>query len=110
MTELDLKGIFPQIPTPFVDGEVSYDKLALNVEKWSGTGIKGFVVLGSNGENVFLSEGEKREVVKTVIRSAARDMLIIVGSGCESTKETIRLTRDCAEMGAHAALVVTPCF
>lgn len=47
MTELDLKGIFPQIPTPFVDGEVFYDKLALNVEKWSGTGIKGLVVLGS---------------------------------------------------------------
>ncbi len=47
MTELELKGIFPPIPTPFVEGGVSYDKLALNVEKWSGTGIKGLVVLGS---------------------------------------------------------------
>jgi 4-hydroxy-2-oxoglutarate aldolase len=35
-------------------------------------------------------------------------MLIIAGTGCESTAETLRLTEDCAKLGAHAALVVTP--
>jgi 4-hydroxy-2-oxoglutarate aldolase len=35
-------------------------------------------------------------------------MLIIAGTGCESTSETLRLTEDCARLGAHAALVVTP--
>lgn len=108
MAKLDLHGIFPPIPTPFIDAKVAYDKLASNVEKWSLTGLKGFVVLGSNGEYVALSEEEKRTVVDTVVQSAADEMLIIAGTGCESTVETVRLTEDCARLGAHAALVVTP--
>ena len=108
MAQLDLKGVFPPITTPFVDGKVAYDKLSSNVDKWNRTGLKGFVVLGSNGEYVSLSEEEKRTVVDTVAQSAADEMLIIAGTGCESTVETLRLTQDCAKLGAHAALVVTP--
>jgi len=108
MAKIDLHGVFPPITTPFIDGKVAYDKLASNVEKWSRTGLKGFVVLGSNGEYVYLSEEEKRTVVDTVVQSATEEMLIIAGTGCESTAETLRLTEDCARLGAHAALVVTP--
>ena len=108
MAKIDLHGVFPPITTPFIDGKVAYDKLASNVEKWSRTGLKGFVVLGSNGEYVYLSEEEKRTVFDTVVQSATEEMLIIAGTGCESTAETIRLTEDCARLGAHAALVVTP--
>ena len=108
MTQLDLKGVFPPITTPFFNGKIAYDKLASNVKKWSRSGLKGFVVLGSNGEYVSLSEEEKRTVVDTVAQSAADEMLIIAGTGCESTAETIKLTEDCAKLGAHAALVVTP--
>lgn len=110
MDEINLRGIFPPIATPFIDGKVAHDKLEANVEKWGLTGIKGFVVLGSNGEFVYLSEEEKRAVVDTVVRSSAGEMTIIAGTGCESTEETLRLTRDCAERGARAALVITPHF
>ncbi len=108
MAKIDLHGIFPPITTPFVNGKVAHDKLASNIEKWSLTGLKGFVVLGSNGEYVSLSEKEKRTVIDIVVQSAADKMLIIAGTGCESTVETLRLTEDCAKLGAHAALVVTP--
>jgi 4-hydroxy-2-oxoglutarate aldolase len=108
MTQIDLHGIFPPITTPFIDDSVAYDELASNIEKYGRTGIKGFVVLGSNGEYVSLSEEEKRKVVETVVQAAPEHMSVIVGTGCESTRETIRLTADCAELGAHAALVVTP--
>lgn len=108
MTAIDLNGIFPPITTPFIDDDVAYDKLASNIEKWGQTGLKGFVVLGSNGEYVSLSEEEKRKVVETVVQAAPNHMSIIAGTGCESTRETIRLTADCAALGAHAALVVTP--
>jgi len=108
MSEIDLHGIFPPIPTPFINGEVAYQKLESNVEKWSKTGIQGFVVLGSNGEYVYLSEDEKRKVVETVVRCSPDEMLVIAGSGCESTEETLKLTRDCANLGAQAALVITP--
>jgi 4-hydroxy-2-oxoglutarate aldolase len=108
MAKIDLNGIFPPIATPFINGKVAYDKLAANIAKWNRTGLKGFVVLGSNGEYVYLSDEEKRTVVDTAVQSAAEDMLIIAGTGCESTTETLRLTEDCARLGAHAALVVTP--
>jgi 4-hydroxy-2-oxoglutarate aldolase len=108
MEKLDLHGIFPPITTPFINGKVAYDKLASNVEKWCRTGLKGLVVLGSNGEYVYLSQKEKRSVVDSVVQSAEKEMLIIAGTGCESTGETLRLTEDCARLGAHAALVVTP--
>lgn len=110
MAQLNLKGIFPPIPTPFIKGNVAYDKLVFNIEKWNKTGIKGFVVLGSNGEYIYLSEEEKRKVVKTMVKEAAKDKLIIAGTGCESTRETIKLTKDCARLGADAALVVTPSY
>ncbi|KUK55122.1 MAG: Uncharacterized protein XD79_0740 [Atribacteria bacterium 34_128] len=110
MEKLNLTGIYPPIVTPFLKEEIAYHYLSENVEKLNNSGIKGFVVLGSNGENVFLSEEEKIEVVKTVLRSASRDMFIIVGSGCESARETIYLTNKLAKVGAQAALVVTPCY
>lgn len=108
MSQIDLHGIFPPIPTPFVDGEVAYDKLGVNIEKWGKTGLKGLVVMGSNGEYVYLSAEEKRKLVEKAVELTPEHMLIIAGTGCESTKETIELTRDCAVRGAHAALVVTP--
>jgi 4-hydroxy-2-oxoglutarate aldolase len=108
MSSIDLNGIFPPITTPFIDDNVAYDKLASNIEKWGRTGLKGFVVLGSNGEYVSLSEEEKRKVIETAVQAAPEHMSIIAGTGCESTRETIRLTSDCAALGAHAALVVTP--
>ena len=108
MKRIDLKGIFPPVPTPFKNNSVAHDHLAENIDKWSGTGLKGFVVLGSNGEYVYLSAEEKRAVVKTVVDAAPKNMSVIAGTGCESTHETIQLTNDCAKLGADAALVVTP--
>jgi 4-hydroxy-2-oxoglutarate aldolase len=108
MPQIDFNGIFPPIPTPFDEGDVAYDKLAFNIEKWSQTGLKGLVVMGSNGEYVYLSAEEKRTLVEKTVELTPDHMLVIAGTGCESTKETIELTRDCADRGVHAALVVTP--
>ncbi|GAB4115422.1 MAG: dihydrodipicolinate synthase family protein [Candidatus Caldatribacteriota bacterium] len=107
---IDFSGIFPPIVTPFQKEVIAYNYLIENIEKLSNSGIRGLVVLGSNGESVFLSEEEKIEIVKTVIRTAAKDRLIIVGSGCESARETIYLSNKLANLGAHAALIVTPFY
>jgi len=107
-TPLDLNGIFPPVPTPFADGAVAYDRLAANVRRWSATGLQGFVVLGSNGEYPLLTDDEKVRTVAAVAEAAPADMVIVAGTGCESTRATIELTRDCARAGARAALVVSP--
>jgi 4-hydroxy-2-oxoglutarate aldolase len=108
MKKIDLDGIFPPVPTPFEGGEVAHDRLVSNVEKWSGTGIRGVVVLGSNGEYIYLSEKEKIAVVDTVVKSVPEQVSVIAGTGCESLQETIKLTRACADKGVDAALVVSP--
>ncbi|MCU0559720.1 MAG: dihydrodipicolinate synthase family protein [Desulfobacterales bacterium] len=110
MKPTDLHGIFPPIPTPFVDGKLACDKLAENIAAWNATGLSGYVTFGSNGEAVYLSDEEKLAVVKTVVQAAAPGMKVIAGTGCESTWQTIELTNRCARLGAHAALVVTPFY
>ena len=104
------EGVFPPIPTPFADGEVAHDKLSENIAGWNQTGLAGYVVLGSNGENVYLSEAEKRAVIVTAREAIPSDKLLVVGTGCESTKLTIESTQTAADLGADGALVVTPSY
>lgn len=107
--EISLEGCFPPIPTPFDNqGRVDHDQLALNLEKWQRTPLAGFVVLGSNGEAVFLREEEKFEVWRTARSVIRKGSLFVVGTGCESTTETLELTEKAARCGADAAMVVTP--
>lgn len=106
-----LEGIFCPITTPFkTNGEVDYEKLRENTIKLSESGLTGLVVLGSNGEYVSLTYSEKLKVVETVAESAANNIEIIVGSGCESTYETLKLTEESAALGAKWALVITPAY
>jgi len=105
------KGIYAPIPTPFdEEGNILDDKLSENVKRWAKTKLAGLVVLGSNGEFVYLSEDEKIHLVKLVRESLPSDRPIIAGTGCESTKNTIELTNRAAAAGADGALVITPHF
>jgi 4-hydroxy-2-oxoglutarate aldolase len=104
------EGVYPPIPTPFVNGEVAHDKLAENLARWNQTDLAGYIVLGSNGETVYLSEAERVAVMSTARKAIPRDKLLIVGTGAESTRATIERTRTAAEAGADAALVITPCY
>ncbi len=108
-TEISLNGCFPPIPTPFDEqGRVDHDHMASNLKKWQQTPLRGFAVLGSNGEAVLLREAEKLEVWKTAGEIIDDDHLFLAGTGCESTLETLELTDKAAGLGANAALVVTP--
>jgi 4-hydroxy-2-oxoglutarate aldolase len=107
--EINLAGVFPPIPTPFDDkGEVHYSALAANLERWNQFGLTGYVVLGSNGEAVYLTDDEKVRVWQVARRAIPPDKLMLAGAGAQSTRHTIDLTRRAADAGADAALVVTP--
>ncbi len=105
-----LTGVLPPIVTPFQDGKVALDKLKKNFEKWNQTGLSGFLVIGSNGEAVFLSEKEKMKVIETSREAVPKSKIMMVGTGMEATQETIRFTNQAAKIGADCALVVTPCY
>ncbi|RLC75872.1 MAG: dihydrodipicolinate synthase family protein [Chloroflexi bacterium] len=106
---ISLSGVFPPVPTPFdAEGEVAIRKLIENLERWNQYDLSGYVVLGSNGEAGFLSVEEKLRVLEAARQAIPPDKLMIAGAGCESTRQTIALTRQAAQAGADAALLVTP--
>lgn len=110
-TPISLRGVFTPIVTSFDErGAVAHDKMAENLERWNRTGLKGYVVLGSNGEWVFLDERERLEVLKTARQAIGGDKLLIAGAAAESTVHTIALTEAAAAVGADAAIVVNPSY
>jgi 4-hydroxy-2-oxoglutarate aldolase len=107
---MKLQGILPPITTPFNGHEVAYDRLKENFDRWNQTDLSGYLVLGSNGEAVYLSENEKLKVIEVSREAIPTHKIMLVGSGMESTIETIRFTNDAARLGADMALVVTPYY
>jgi 4-hydroxy-2-oxoglutarate aldolase len=106
---ISLSGVFPPIPTPFdAEGNIAYPALVANLERWNGYDLAGYVVLGSNGEAVYLTDEEKSRVWETARQTIPTGKLMIAGTGAESTRQTIALTRLAAAAGADVALVVTP--
>lgn len=111
LSKLDISGIYPPIPTPFNDDEsIAYDKLKFNMEKWNKIPFRGYVVQGSNGECCFQNWDERIQMVAETKMLAEDGKLIIGGSGCESTRDTVLMSRKMAEAGADAVLVVNPFY
>lgn len=100
----------PPIATPFINDEVAYNKLEQNFSKWNKTGLSGFVVMGSNGESVFLTRNEKLKLVEEVKKNISEDKLLIAGTGSDSIRETISLSNETADLGADYVLILTPSF
>ena len=108
---IKLEGVFPPIPTPFdADGNLLLDKLKSNIALWNKTGLHGYVVLGSNGEAVNLSDSEKAELWQAAREAIPHDKLFLVGAGMESPRASIALAKRAAELGADAAMFVTPSY
>jgi len=106
-----LSGVYAPITTPFDDrGNVLFDKMALNIQKLNGSRLRGYLVLGTNGEFRSLSAPEQMELLKTVVKTASPDKVIMAGTGAESTKVSIELCHQAAEMGAHYGSLITPFF
>ena len=107
---MKLSGVMPPVTTPFQNGDLALDKLRENFQKWNHTGLSGYLVLGSNGENVYLNEMEKLKVIRTARECIPKSKIMMVGTGRESTQETISFTNRAADLGADYALVITPAF
>lgn len=111
MTTLSLKGIFPPLPTSFdKDENLLADKIKFNINQLSGFGLSGFLILGSNGEQVMLSEEEKFEATKAAKDAVPAGKILLAGTGGQSTRETIRLTKAAADAGADGVLVLNPFY
>jgi dihydrodipicolinate synthase/N-acetylneuraminate lyase len=101
-------GVFIPVPTPFRGDEVVTARLQENLHRWNGTALTGYVVLGSTGEFPMLSESERDAVLVAAREAIPAEKTFLAGTGANSTLHTIRQTRRAAELGADAAIVITP--
>ncbi|MEX2147944.1 MAG: dihydrodipicolinate synthase family protein [Candidatus Rokuibacteriota bacterium] len=103
-----LHGVFVPVTTPFKGDDIAADRLAANLRQWNATPLAGYVILGSTGEFPMLSEAERDRLLVTAREAIPRDKAFLAGTGADSTLHTIRQTKRAAQVGADAALVLTP--
>lgn len=106
-----LRGSIAPLMTPFTtDGEVDHESLA-NAVRWQiANGSHGLSIGGSTGEPSAQSIAERLDALKTVLAASEHTVPVVPGTGTTKLDETIELTCQAAELGADAALVVTPYY
>jgi len=104
-----LSGVFAAVVTPFASDELAPDDLRFNLRKLGKTNLTGYVALGSNGEVRSLTDNEQAKVLE-VFAEAKTGKIIIVGTACESTKQTIEKSRMASAMGFDYVAILTPSY
>ena len=98
----EIKGIIVPILTPMHEDEtVNYEELVNQIERLIAAGVHGIFVFGTNGEGYILDEEEKAEIIRVPVYA---------GTGCVSTRDTIRMSRKAKELGADVLSIITPSF
>ena len=109
---IELKGTFLPITTPFdpVSGDVDMAAFRANLRAWFAHPIRGVLVAGSTGEAVYLDDAEQAALLEATRKEIPSGRLVLMGTGAESTRATIKKTKKAAEAGADAVLVKPPAF
>lgn len=107
---VNLRGVFGPVVTTFLGSTGELDRTAFteNIRAHMVAGLAGVVVAGSTGEAALLDERERAALVEAAREVVPSDKLLVVGTGAESTRSCIRLTKHAAQRGADAVLVVAP--
>ena len=104
------KGSMPALITPFKNGKVDVDALKHLVDWHVAEGSHGLVPVGTTGESPTLSHSEHEEVIRVVVEHNAKRLPVIAGAGSNNTIEALRLMQFAKDVGADAAIVVTPYY
>jgi len=106
-----LRGSLTALVTPF-SSDRRFDEKAFRafVEWQLAEGTKGLVPVGTTGESPTLTHDEHRRVVKTCVEVSNGRVPVVAGAGSNNTEEAVGLVRYAEEVGADAALVVTPYY
>jgi 4-hydroxy-2-oxoglutarate aldolase len=107
-----VNGVFPPIPTPFdpTTGDIAPLQFRQNISRLLAEGVNGIVVSGSTGEAPMLEPDEQRHLVGLAREVLTNGASLIAGTGAESTRQTIALSKAAAAAGADAVLVRPPSY
>ena len=104
------KGAISALITPFKNGKFDEESYRKFIEWQIEEGIDGLVPCGTTGESATLSHDEHKYIIKVCIEQVKGRVPVIAGTGSNSTKEAIELTKFAKEVGADAALIITPYY
>lgn len=108
---VEIKGVIPAIITPMNEDEsVNLQELRAQVDRQIAGGVHALFPFGTNGEGYILSGEEKMQVLETVIDQTAGRVPVYAGTGCISTRETIKQSKMARDMGADVLSIITPSF
>lgn len=111
MKQVELKGIITPILTPMNEDEsINLDELCVQIDRLIDGGVHGIFCFGTNGEGYILDEKEKIEVLEAAIDHVKGRVPVYAGSGCISTRDTIRMSKKAQELGADVLSIITPSF
>jgi 4-hydroxy-2-oxoglutarate aldolase len=107
---IKLEGILGPVVTTFhpASGDIDAVAFANNITAHLAAGLHGVAVAGSTGEAPLLDERERATLLDAARKVVPSDRLLVAGTGAESTRTTVRLSRQAAQHGADAVLVVAP--
>jgi 4-hydroxy-tetrahydrodipicolinate synthase len=108
---MEIRGIIPPVATPMQANEdLDLPRLRWFLDHLIASGVHGVFVLGTNSEFYALDENEKQAVIATAVAHVRKRVPVFAGTGAESTREAVRLTRMAEREGADAVSVITPYF
>src|SRR5947209_8069142 len=108
---MQIEGIIPPVVTPMQANEdLDLPRLKWFLDHLIGEGVHGVFVLGTNSEFYALDEREKQEVIATAVAQVNKRVPVFAGTGAETTREAVRLTKMAEREGADGISVITPYF
>lgn len=105
-----LKGSLTALITPFRQGEIDEEAFVRFIEFQIREGTQGLVVCGTTGESAVMTPEEHARTIELCVKTVAKRVPVIAGTGTNDTQKTLRMTQKAKELGADAALVVTPYY
>ncbi|GHU87982.1 4-hydroxy-tetrahydrodipicolinate synthase [Spirochaetia bacterium] len=107
----ELQGAFTALITPMHEnGDVDYEGFRRLIDFQIEEGIDGLVPLGTTGETPTLDEDEEEKLIKIAVKEVNNRVPLIIGTGSNDTKHMVTYTQRARDLGADAALVVTPYY
>jgi 4-hydroxy-tetrahydrodipicolinate synthase len=108
---MQIRGIIPPLVTPLQSNEdLDLPRLRSFIDHLIAKGVHGIFVLGTTGECYALDEREKQAIITTTVEHVNKRVPVFAGTGAETTREAIRITKIAEKEGADGVSVITPYF
>jgi 4-hydroxy-tetrahydrodipicolinate synthase len=106
-----IEGSIVALITPMnADRSVDYKALTRLIEHHISSGTDAIVSVGTTGESATLNVDEHLQIVEYTIKCVNGRIPVIAGTGANSTREAIHLTRQAHSLNADAVLLVVPYY